>query len=122
MSIKWQYFVGGLLTGILLSGTIYLIVIRITLPSNFAILRTENEIELTAPSPQSVSSNKGKININTAMLEELINLPGVGDSKANAIIDFREKYGPFETIDELLYVPGFGEALVLSIKEYIIVE
>lgn len=59
-----------------------------------------------------------KININTASLEELSSLSGIGAAKAKAIIDYREK-SPFKTIEELMEVNGIGEALFAQIKENI---
>ena len=63
----------------------------------------------------------GKININTATIEQLILLPGVGRSKAQNIIDYRTEYGFFESIDDLEKVPGFTKASVESLRKYITV-
>lgn len=63
----------------------------------------------------------GKININTATVEELILLPGVGRSKAQNIIDYRTEYGFYETIDDLKNVTGFSEASVENLRKYITV-
>lgn len=60
-----------------------------------------------------------KISINTATLEELMSLDGIGETKAKAIIEYREENGPFTSIDELLDVSGIGEGLFANIKENI---
>ena len=53
------------------------------------------------------------VNINTATADELAQaLNGVGGKKAQAIISYREEYGPFKSIDDLKQVPGMGDALV----------
>ena len=50
----------------------------------------------------------GRTNINTAGIAELDGLPGIGPSKAQAIVDYRNRNGLFRTIDDLLNVPGIG--------------
>lgn len=61
-----------------------------------------------------------KININTATIEELENLPGVGKTIAKNIVDYREST-LFETIEDILKVKGIGNVLFNKIKEYITV-
>lgn len=65
-------------------------------------------------------SDKSLVNINSASLEELLTLSGIGESKAKAIIEYREK-NKFESITDLVNVSGIGETLFNSIKEYITV-
>ncbi len=64
------------------------------------------------------SSNK-KININSATLEELKTLNGVGDSKAKSIIEYREQNGSFKSIEDIKNVTGIGEKMFERIKEQI---
>ena len=59
------------------------------------------------------------IDINTAPLEELKKIPGIGDSKAKAIIDHREKKGEFVSVSDLLSVPGIGPSNIEAILECI---
>ena len=66
-------------------------------------------------------SNNGKININTATSEELQTLSGIGESKAQAIIDYRNTNGPFNSIEEIVNVSGISENLFAKIKEDITV-
>jgi len=62
-----------------------------------------------------------KININTASVEQLAELPGVGESTAIKIVDYREQNGGFKTIDDLLNVKGVGERKYEKMKNLITV-
>lgn len=59
------------------------------------------------------------VNINTATKEELQTVNGIGESKANSIIKYREEIGKFETIEDIKNVEGIGDKLYESIKIYI---
>ena len=63
----------------------------------------------------SETSNE-KINLNKATIEELQTLDGIGETKAKAIIAYRQEKGKFNSIEELLEVTGIGEALYDKIK------
>lgn len=62
-----------------------------------------------------------KVNLNTAPTWLLNALPGVGDAKATAIIEYRTSNGPYINIMELMKVPGFGQTLFDSLKDLITV-
>lgn len=63
----------------------------------------------------------GKININTATMEQLMMLPGVGQTKAQSILEYREENGFFETVDDLAKVSGFSTQSVEALRKYITV-
>lgn len=58
-----------------------------------------------------------KVNINTANLDELRALKGIGEKRAQLIIEYREEYGKFSTIEDLKKVKGIGEKTFQDIKD-----
>ena len=64
----------------------------------------------------------GKVNINTASLELLMTLSGIGESKANAIIDYRNEVGLFENIEDIKNVSGIGDSAFEKIKDSITIK
>ncbi|MBA4493082.1 helix-hairpin-helix domain-containing protein [Paenactinomyces guangxiensis] len=63
-----------------------------------------------------------KINVNTATVQELQQLNGVGPSKAEAIVRYREEHGKFQSVDNLTDVPGIGEKTLAKFRDQITVE
>ncbi|MEG0254927.1 MAG: helix-hairpin-helix domain-containing protein [Vagococcus sp.] len=82
-------------------------------------LKVHNEKNEEGNKRESKESNK--VNINQAEKEELMTLNGVGEKKAEKIIEYREENGSFKTIEDLKNVNGFGEKTFESLKESIIV-
>lgn len=66
-------------------------------------------------------SGEGKVNINTADAAALQTIPGIGPSKADRIIEYRESEGKFNEIDDIKNISGIGNKTFESIKEYITV-
>lgn len=67
----------------------------------------------------TISNGNGLININTATLEQLQEIDGIGESKAKKIIEYREEKGKFTSIEDIMNVDGIGEKLYETIKAYI---
>lgn len=68
----------------------------------------------------SISSD-GKVNINIASREELKTLNGIGDTRAESILSYREQNGPFQTIEDLMKVDGIKEGVFNKMKDSITV-
>ncbi len=64
-------------------------------------------------------TSAGPVNINTAGIEELQTVPGIGPVIAGRIVDYREKMGPFGSIEEIMSVKGIGEKTFDKIKSHI---
>jgi competence protein ComEA len=62
------------------------------------------------------------VNINTADAGELMSLPGIGEAKANSIIEYRKANGSFKTIEELMNIPGIKEGLFHQISTKIVAD
>ena len=66
---------------------------------------------------ESDKASSSKVSLNNASKEEFLTLPGIGESKAEAIIKYREEHGGFQAIEEVKEVSGIGESLYNQIKE-----
>ena len=86
----------------------------------FCLICREKPVKITVTDPgyrpgvvSSVSPDP-----NTASRDALMALPGVGEKTADAIITYREQYGPFSDVRELILVPGIGESKIADILAY----
>ena len=76
----------------------------------------------SAQEPDRMQTEDGKININTASAEMLMTLPGVGQSKAESIIAYREEKGTFSSIEAIKNVNGIKDGVYNQIKDKITVD
>ena len=65
------------------------------------------------------NAKQGKVNINTATLEELQTIKGIGKKKAEAILQYRKEHGPFRTKEDLLEVKGIGKKALEAIESQV---
>jgi len=70
----------------------------------------------------SSAQTDNRVNLNTATVEELMTLPGIGQAKAQAIIAYRTEKNPFRTPEELKKISGIGEKVFARLKERIRVQ
>ena len=80
-----------------------------------------NRTEVEAAEKQMAEEAAGLVNLNTATKAQLMELPGIGESKAEDIIRYRESSGGFRTIEEIMQVPGIKEAGFRKIKDRVVV-
>jgi len=83
----------------------------------FAEVPTPASSAAAAPATQA----DGRVNINTATEAELQTLTGIGPSRAQAIVRFRETHGNFSSVEELMRVPGIAEGILSSIRDLVTV-
>ncbi len=81
-----------------------------------------SELAQSPASQKKEVGKEGKVNINTATVEELKTLKGIGEKKAEAIIEYRKKNGSFKNKEELMKVRGIGKKLYESFQERVIVQ
>ena len=83
-------------------------------------LNENNDLNISSKINENINSNNNqKININTATQEQLETLPGIGQSTALKILDYRKENGKFKKIDDIKQVKGIGEAKFNKIKDLI---
>ncbi|MGN8645542.1 helix-hairpin-helix domain-containing protein [Gracilibacillus sp. HCP3S3_G5_1] len=68
---------------------------------------------------QAIENEDQKVKVNIASMEEIQTIPGIGEVKATAIIEYRETYGRFEKLEDLTKVSGIGQKTVEQMEEYV---
>lgn len=90
------------------------------------IITKESGIDQTKEKKEETANNldktTGKINLNTATLNELDELPGIGPAIAQRIIDYRKEKGKFTQIEQIKEVKGIGESKFEKVKDYICIK
>lgn len=84
------------------------------------VMGSSAHAQTPAASP-AVAAQKASINLNTATIDQLETLPGIGRKTAERILEQRQKSGGFKKIEELMNVKGIGEKSFLKIKPMVFV-
>ena len=71
------------------------------------------------PKPPPAASAASPVNVNTATVDELTALPGIGEKRAQAILEARKQKGGFKSVDELTEVKGIGPANLEKLRPYL---
>ena len=92
-------------------------------PDSGATSGDASDVPDAATASESVTAHddSGRVNINTAGLSELCALPGIGESLAGRIIDYREQFGPFARPEDIMRVAGIGQGKFSAMKDLIAV-
>lgn len=99
--------------------------IKVEDEKHYIIPKIGEKVEEVDNKVEGVNNNEEsstKININSATIEELDTLPGVGEATANKILNYRNENGEFESIEEIKNVNGIGDKKYEELKELIIIE
>ena len=112
LSIKWQHANLFKNAAISLVGIFFMLSHPVLAAPCFDNAQSAYNYLLTQETAQSQARTQTSININRATEAELVALDGVGSSKAQAIILYREMFGGFKSVDELTKVKGIGAKTV----------
>jgi competence protein ComEA len=77
---------------------------------------------LSAHAEESGGAKAGVVNVNTATVEELQLLPGIGEARARALIEERKRRGGFQKVEDLLEVKGIGESGLARLRPHVTLE
>lgn len=75
--------------------------------------------DATPAPPQSTFVSDVLVDLNTAQLDDLTGLPGIGEAKAQAILDYRREHGPFRRVEDIMQIKGIGEGIFQQLEPYI---
>lgn len=109
------------LLAVLLLCAVFLLVPFAEYPELKPVTVTVFQTETISAAEKKQLKESNLINVNTAEVEELVLIPGIGEVKAEAIISYRNENGMFNSVEELINVSGIGEKTLEKILPYVCV-
>lgn len=81
--------------------------------------KVEKSVKSSEAKVKKAVTSMSKVNINTADVEALTQLKGIGEVKAKAIVKYREDIGKFKKLEDILNVPGIGDGIFSKVKPFL---
>jgi len=98
------------------------LILTLALCCTFCVSVTSPAAERTANAATKKTVLSGKININTASVEQLELLPRIGNKTAQSIVEYRTQHGPFKTVENLANIKGIGDKTLKELEGFIALE
>ena len=109
--------IGRMLVGSVLAGA----VLVMALTSDGGARAAEAKSSGKSHAGASAGEAAGPVDLNAASAEQLVEVPGIGESLARRIVEFREKNGAFQSVDDLLKIQGIGEKSLQKLRPHLTV-
>ena len=109
-------------TDMFLLGLTVLFILAVALTWLMTPRQVRGDYEIQAAQPAEAPVSPQVVNINTAGVDELDSLPGIGPVLAQRIVDYRTAHGAFRSTEELTQVEGIGQAILENIQNMIVTE
>lgn len=87
----------------------------------FAVSAVSSGLAVAAPAAEGNQPGGAPVNLNTAGTEQLSTIPGIGESMARRIIEWRDEHGPFRRVEDLMKVKGIGEKSLENMRPHVTV-